>query len=180
MKYGESSFDILYLLFAVISGCVMLYRAKDKTEKLMGLSALILGCGDAFHLVPRVLNYFSDADLTAALGAGKLVTSVTMTVFYLLLYYVWLGHYEEREKRGVTALLWILCAVRVVLCLFPQNGWFYGTYLSSCSARPSAASIAGKGKKTGSSVRCGCIYCCLSCSISRWRSAPDSFRCSAC
>ena len=24
MKYGESSFDILYLLFAVISGCVIL------------------------------------------------------------------------------------------------------------------------------------------------------------
>ena len=124
MKYGESSFDILYLLFAIVSGCVMLYRVKDKTEKLMGLSALILGCGDALHLVPRVLNYFSDADLTAALGAGKLVTSVTMTVFYLLLYYVWLGHYKEQEKRGVTAFLWILCAVRIVLCLFPQNGWF--------------------------------------------------------
>ncbi len=123
MKYGESSFDILYLLFAIVSGCVMLCRAKDRTGRLMGLSALILGCGDAFHLVPRVLNYFSGADLTAALGIGKLVTSVTMTVFYLLLYYVWLGHYKEQEKRGVTAFLWILSAVRIVLCLFPQNGW---------------------------------------------------------
>ena len=123
MKYGESSFDILSLLFAIISGCVMLCRAEDKTGRLTGLSALILGCGDAFHLVPRVLNYFSDADFTAALGIGKLVTSVTMTVFYLILYYVWLGHYKEQEKRGVTVLLWILSAVRIVLCLFPQNGW---------------------------------------------------------
>ncbi|MBQ1489898.1 MAG: hypothetical protein IIZ43_02535 [Eubacterium sp.] len=58
MRYGESTFDILYLLFAVISGCVLLGKGRDKTEKLMGIAALVLGCGDAFHLVPRVLNYF--------------------------------------------------------------------------------------------------------------------------
>ena len=55
MKYEESTFDILYLLFAVISGLILLRRAEDKTGRLMGLAALILGCGDAFHLVPRVL-----------------------------------------------------------------------------------------------------------------------------
>ena len=44
MKYGESIFDILYLLFAIISGCMMLHGAKSKTGKLMGLAALILGC----------------------------------------------------------------------------------------------------------------------------------------
>lgn len=44
MKYGESTFDILYLLFAIISGCLILRKAADKTEKYMGLAALILGC----------------------------------------------------------------------------------------------------------------------------------------
>lgn len=123
MKYGESTFDILYLLFAILSGCVLLKRAEGKTEKLMGAAALLLGCGDAFHLVPRVLHYFSDADMTAALGIGKLVTSVTMTVFYVLLYYVWLGRFREKENRTLTAAVWCLAAVRIVLCLFPQNGW---------------------------------------------------------
>ena len=123
MKYGESTFDILYLLFAVISGCLILRRARNRTERQMGLAALILGCGDAFHLVPRVLNYFVEADFTAALGIGKLVTSVTMTVFYLLLYYVWLGYYREQENRSVTVSLWALTVLRVALCLFPQNGW---------------------------------------------------------
>ena len=123
MKYGESAFDVLYLLFAIISGCVLLHKAKNQTEKLMGLAALILGCGDAFHLVPRVLNYFVAGDFTAALGTGKLITSITMTVFYLFLYYVWLGYYREREKRSVTILLWALSALRIALCLFPQNGW---------------------------------------------------------
>ena len=90
MKYGESTFDILYLLFAVISGIVILAKAKDRTSRLTGIAALMLGCGDAFHLVPRVLNYFFEADFTAALGIGKLITSITMTVFYVLLYIIWM------------------------------------------------------------------------------------------
>ncbi len=123
MKYGESSFDILYLLFAIVSGCVILKRAKGKTERYMGVAALVLGCGDAFHLVPRVLNYFTDLDLTAALGVGKLITSVTMTVFYVLLYDVWAGYYGEEKERKLLLLIRCLAAVRILLCLFPQNGW---------------------------------------------------------
>ena len=123
MKYGESSFDILYLLFAVITGFVILRSAKRKDEKQMGLAVLILGCGDAFHLVPRVLNYFVRADFTAALGIGKLITSISMTVFYLLLYYIWLGYYRMRENKRVTGVLWMLLIIRVILCLLPQNGW---------------------------------------------------------
>ncbi len=123
MKYGESTFDILYLLFAIVSGCVILIRARSRTERLMGLSALILGCGDAFHLVPRVLNYFSQADMTAALGIGKLVTSVTMTLFYVLFYYVWLGYFGAKEDKRVTCAVWVLAAARIALCAFPQNGW---------------------------------------------------------
>ena len=123
MKYGESTFDILYLLFTITSGILMLRRATDKTGKMMGLAALILGCGDAFHLVPRVLNYFTEWDLTAALGIGKLVTSLTMTVFYVLMYDIWLRIYGAEEKRAVTVAVWALAAVRAALCLFPQNGW---------------------------------------------------------
>jgi len=123
MKYGESTFDILYLLFAIISGFILLFGSKNKTGKLMGTAALILGCGDAFHLVPRVLNYFVAADLKAALGIGKLVTSVTMTIFYLILYYIWLKCYQIREKKSTTLLIWALALIRIVLCLFPQNGW---------------------------------------------------------
>ena len=123
MKYGESIFDILYLLFAIIGGCMILRKARNRTEKQMGLAALILGCGDAFHLVPRVLNYFIPADLTAALGIGKLITSITMTVFYVLMFYVWLGYFHEKKNRGLEIGIWVCAAVRVILCLFPQNGW---------------------------------------------------------
>ena len=123
MKYGESLFDIAYLLFAAVSGIVILRRARNRTERWMGAAVLVLGFGDAFHLVPRVLRYFSGAELTAALGIGKLITSVTMTVFYMMLCRIWQGLYAEGEDRRRSAAVWILAAVRIGLCLFPQNGW---------------------------------------------------------
>ena len=124
MKYGESIFDIIYLIFAIAMGVCILHRKKDTSGRLMGSAALILGCGDAFHLIPRVLNYFVDADFTVWLGAGKLVTSISMTVFYLLMYRLWLILYGEQEDRKLSIVVYVLTAVRVLLCLLPQNGWF--------------------------------------------------------
>ena len=123
MKYGESAFDIIYLLFAVCAGIFILCRRKDRIGKLMGFATLILGCGDAFHLVPRVLNYFVDSDYTAWLGIGKFVTSVTMTVFYVLMYRLWLESYGKRENKALSVSVYALSAVRAILCLLPQNRW---------------------------------------------------------
>ena len=123
MKYGESLFDILYLLFAVISGCLLLYRAEDRSVKIMGWAALELGLGDAFHLLPRVLAYFVPGDFGFFLGTGKLVTSITVTIFYVLLYYIWLYRYHREKNKGLHLTVWFLAAVRIIICLFPQNGW---------------------------------------------------------
>ena len=122
----ESIFDIAYLLFAIISGALMLARAKKASSKLafiFGAATLILGLGDSFHLVPRVLNYWTDLSLTAALGIGKLVTSVTMTAFYLILEYAREERYMLKNQKAVLVTMWVFAAFRIILCLFPQNGW---------------------------------------------------------
>ena len=123
MKYGESAFDLFYLLFAIVIGVGILRRQKDRIGYLMGGAVLILGVGDAFHLIPRVINYFGNGDYTAWLGFGKLVTSVTMTVFYLLMYRLWLRVYDEQENRKLSLAAYALTTIRVLLCLLPQNGW---------------------------------------------------------
>ena len=102
MKYGESFFDIAYLILAIGIGIYIFAKASNKLQKLMGAAALVLGCGDAFHLVPRVLNCFVDMDFTAALGAGKLITSITMTVFYILMYYIFLNNYDVKPLNPQT------------------------------------------------------------------------------
>lgn len=119
----ESIFDVVYLAFAIGSGISLLKRkGSDSTTRLLGLMALILGCGDAFHLVPRVLNYWVPGDWTAALGIGKLVTSITMTVFYLLLEHVRRFRYEIKNGTILYAV-YALSVARIILCLFPQNMW---------------------------------------------------------
>ena len=120
----ESIFDICYLVFAIVSGVLLLKNSKGrKYVRIFGIMTLMLGCGDAFHLVPRVLNYWTDGDYTAALGIGKLVTSITMTLFYILIEYARRDRYKIAGEKGVLASVWILGIIRIVLCCFPQNGW---------------------------------------------------------
>ena len=120
----ESIFDICYLVFAIVSGVLLLKNSKGrKYVRIFGIMTLLLGCGDALHLVPRVLNYWTDGDYTAALGIGKLVTSITMTLFYMLIEYARRDRYKIAGEKGVLASVWILGIIRIVLCCFPQNGW---------------------------------------------------------
>ena len=120
----ESIFDICYLVFAIVSGILLLKNSKGrKYVRIFGIMTLLLGCGDALHLVPRVLNYWTDGDYTAALGIGKLVTSITMTLFYILIEYARRDRYKIAGEKGVLASVWILGIIRIALCCFPQNGW---------------------------------------------------------
>lgn len=58
-----------------------------------------------------------------ALGLGKWITSVTMTVFYVLLYYVWRQRYQVKGQKSLTAAVYVLSALRIILCMMPQNQW---------------------------------------------------------
>ena len=105
----------------------MIRRSGDRRQyRPFGIMAVTLGCGDAFHLVPRAVALCTTglSDYTAALGFGKLVTSVTMTVFYVMLYYIWRERYHIEGRKNLTNTVWILAAVRIALCFFPQNEWF--------------------------------------------------------
>lgn len=132
----ESIFDVCYLIGVIAIGILMFSRAKGNAlVKRFGVMAIVLGCGDAFHLVPRMVALWTSGleANAAALGIGKLVTSLTMTVFYLILYYIWRERYGVQGRKGLTAVMWILTAARIGLCLLPQNKWlsyrqplFYG------------------------------------------------------
>ncbi|MEN6418740.1 MAG: hypothetical protein ABFC73_07435 [Clostridiaceae bacterium] len=123
---AETIFDVLYLSFVITVGVIMAVKGKNNPLILkFGLMAALLGAGDAFHLVPRALALWTtglEAN-AAALGTGKLITSITMTVFYLILYYIWRERYQISGRRALTIAMWALAAARVALCLLPQNQW---------------------------------------------------------
>lgn len=122
---GETVFDILYLGFALIAGVTMAVRGKSPLVKKAGLMAALLGAGDSFHLVPRSYALWTvglEAN-AAALGIGKFITSITMTVFYVILYYIWREYFQVKGRNGLTGAMWVLAALRIGLCLLPQNQW---------------------------------------------------------
>lgn len=122
----ETIFDVIYLCGVVTLGILMIRGAGARKEvRLFGIMAVILGCGDAFHLVPRAYALCTDglANHVAALGFGKLVTSVTMTIFYVILYHIWRMHYQVKDRTGLTNVIYALAAVRILLCFMPGNQW---------------------------------------------------------
>ena len=122
----ETLFDAVYLISVITIGILMIRGSKGEAQfRLFGWMAVVLGAGDSFHLVPRALALCTTGleNYTVALGLGKWITSVTMTVFYVLLYYVWRRRYKVQGQSGLTAAVYVLAGVRVLLCMLPQNQW---------------------------------------------------------
>ncbi|MGI6009942.1 MAG: hypothetical protein ACOX8H_00400 [Ruminococcus sp.] len=123
---AETLFDTAYLILVITIGILMIRKSGgDKQFRLFGWMAVVLGAGDAFHLVPRAYALCTTglADYTVALGIGKWITSITMTVFYLLLYHVWRQRYRVKGRSALTFIVYSLAVLRIALCMMPQNQW---------------------------------------------------------
>ena len=122
----ETLFDSVYLISVITIGIIMIRGSKGECQFcLFGWMAVVLGAGDSFHLVPRALALCTTGleNYTVSLGIGKWITSVTMTLFYVLLYYVWRQRYQIKGQGGLTAAVYGLAGVRIALCMMPQNQW---------------------------------------------------------
>lgn len=128
--YMESLFYVIYLVFIITIGIVLLIKSKDKKALFyFGLGAIILGFGDAFHLVPRSVGLFAKTldnpseTLASWLGIGKLITSITMTIFYLLFYLFIYKRINKERNKVLDIFVSLLVLSRIVLCALPGNGW---------------------------------------------------------
>jgi len=124
---AETLFDTAYLISVITIGSLMIRGSKGNRQFcLFGWMAVVLGTGDSFHLVPRILALCTTGleNYTVFLGFGKWVTSVTMTIFYVMLYYVWRQRYKMNGQAGLTAAVYALAGLRIMLCMMPQNQWF--------------------------------------------------------
>ena len=92
-----------------------------------GAVGVIFSAMAIIQAISFMIGMGSGTHVSQALGAGKFITSLTMTVFYVLLYYVWRQRYQIKGKSGLTASIYLLSAVRVVLCMMPQNQWLSAT-----------------------------------------------------
>lgn len=122
----ETLFDAVYLTLVIAIGLRMIRSSQGNRQfRLFGIMAVVLGAGDAFHLIPRAVALCTTGleHYTAALGLGKWITSITMTIFYVLLYYVWRQRYHITGRGALTAAVYVLAGLRILLCMMPQNQW---------------------------------------------------------
>lgn len=132
MRIGESVFSAGYLLFALISSIIFFMHSSNKLFLLYGIMVLVLCLGDSFHLVPRIIknikgnNKKSNKKITLWMNLGLLVTSITMTIFYILLFYIWKMQFNRSIPVILDCFVWLLALLRIVLCLLPSNNWFTG------------------------------------------------------
>ncbi len=123
----EPIFHVVYLTTVITLGIKMLTKSKNnKYFKLFGSMSVILGFGDSFHLIPRIYALLTTGleNNAAALGFGKFITSITMTIFYLILYKIWKKRFDIKNSKKLDLTMYLLAAVRIILCFFPQNDWF--------------------------------------------------------
>ncbi len=147
-KYGEAVFDIIYLLFDLIAGLMFLIAGGGKTVfVLFGLLALFLGVGDAFHLIPRVARaiHGETPKIKLWLNRGLFVSSISVTIYYLILYFIWRELYPDEHVSAVLVVLLFVSAIaRIIICMLPQNGWTTGTKSRKLSiARNSIFAVTG-------------------------------------
>ena len=123
----EAIFDAAYLIFDLVAAILFfIFSQGNMLFILYGVLTLTLCGGDAFHLVPRIIRAVrgSDEKIKRQLGIGLQVSSVTMTVFYIILMYVWKFTFPEMIiPTIVEAVVWISAVVRIVICMLPQNNW---------------------------------------------------------
>ncbi|MCQ2474259.1 MAG: hypothetical protein MJ098_09005 [Saccharofermentans sp.] len=123
-KIMEAVFCVFYIVFTVIMG-IRIIRKSDKNRQILlyGIMSLVLVFGDAFHLVPRIFAAINrTADYSFSLGIGKMITSITMTIFYLILYFIFEMRYEKKSVPMRASVI-ALSVIRIALCFFPQNDW---------------------------------------------------------
>ena len=58
------------------------------------------------------------------LGLGKLVTSITMTFFYVIMYIFLIARYKKNPPMWLHIIYGLLFVVRIILVALPQNNWY--------------------------------------------------------
>lgn len=122
MKDFELFFDSMYLIFVLFLGIRILLLRKSNSG-LIGAMTLLLGLGDSFHLIPRIVAQatIDGFEVNAAgLFLGTRISAMTMSLFYLLFYY-YIHREMKKTNRTLDVLMPVLFLIRIVTVILSFN-----------------------------------------------------------
>lgn len=120
----EVVFDSVYLFAALLIAVYYFFLSPATYALPFGVMTLVLVFGDAFHLIPRIMSVLRNdsARYQAELERGKVITSIGMTIFYVILWHIGLAASGWQDAGVFTAMVYLLAAVRILLSLVKQVG----------------------------------------------------------
>lgn len=114
----KSSFYILFITISFLAGTTMLVKSKgDKRIKIFGTLVLFLGAGESFHLIPRIIEIFTNNSdiLESYINTGRFIASISIIFVYLFLFWFWKVFYKETYSKRVDVILLFLSFIGVIL-----------------------------------------------------------------
>jgi hypothetical protein len=137
LMWVEVVFNVLYLL-TVWGLVIAMTRRLDEVRttnlpvaRYFILAFALLALGDTGHVGFRVWAYALgnlEAEISlfgfnlGLVGLGALSTAITVTLFYLVMLFIWSAHF--RQPLGIFGAILILSVgARFVIMAFPQNQW---------------------------------------------------------
>lgn len=137
IAWMETIFNVVYLIviwFLVVRMTQAMPTVAPKDRKVAGLVRLafiLLAAGDTGHVGFRVLAFALGGANTqtnvlgtpmSLVGLGTLTTSFTVTLFYMVLVYIWQRR-NNQPASWVTSLLLAAGVVRLMFMALPGNEW---------------------------------------------------------
>ncbi|MFR9296667.1 MAG: DUF2871 family protein [Aedoeadaptatus pacaensis] len=122
MKDFELFFDSMYLIFVLFLG-IRIFLLRKPNSGLIGAMTLLLGLGDSFHLIPRIVAQATVDGFevnVAGLFLGTRISAMTMSLFYLLFYY-YIRREMKKTNRSLGVLMPILFLIRIVTVILSFN-----------------------------------------------------------
>ncbi len=126
----EIGFNVFYLvviwtLVALMSRRMGSVCAENRAQaNLFRWAFFLLALGDTGHVGFRVAAYLLGGleQNSLLVGLGALATAVTVTIFYVLMLYIWKARFNGKFGWFEYFLL-ASAAARLVVIAFPQNEW---------------------------------------------------------
>lgn len=122
MKDFELFFDSMYLIFVLFLG-IRILLLKKPNSGLIGAMTMLLGLGDSFHLIPRIVAQATVDGFevnAAGLFLGTRISAMTMSLFYLLFYY-YIRREMKKTNRTLDVLMPALFLIRIVTVILSFN-----------------------------------------------------------
>lgn len=120
----KSTFYIIFIIISLVVGINMLINSKgDKRAKIFGFMVLFLGIGEGFHLVPRILEIFTnDSDIFGPIiDTGRFIASMTIVIVYLMLFRFWKVYYKVSTSKKLDIVLFVLAIISVSFSVIFMN-----------------------------------------------------------